>query len=74
MNTLFYPSRSHNIHIGKTLFTHTFQQPVTNDLYYVPAESVVCKVVSKNWVSLKISHFCCRKHGYAHTFLNFPLT
>lgn len=25
--------------------------PVTDDLYYVPAESVVCKVVSKNWVS-----------------------
>lgn len=52
--------------------------PVTNDLYYVPAESVVCKVVSKNWdrfgVSLKISHFCCCCHGFEHTFLDLPLT
>lgn len=48
--------------------------PVTKDLYYVPAESVVCKVVSKNWVSIKFSHFCCSKHGYAHTFLNLSLT
>lgn len=48
--------------------------PVTKDLYYVPQDSVVCKVVSKNWVSLKISHFCCCKHGYKHTFLDLPLT
>ena len=48
--------------------------PVTNDLYYVPQDSVVCKVVSKNWVRLKISHFCCCKHGYEHTFLDLPLT
>lgn len=63
--------------------------PVTNDLYYVPQDSVVCKVVSKNWdrfgfhpdqeqlvedgVSLKISHFCCCKHGFEHTFLDLPL-
>ena len=51
--------------------------PVTKDLYYVPQDSVVCRVVSKNWdrfgVSLKISHFCCPEHNYEHTFIDMTL-